>query len=222
MADGKKTFIFYSDWINMINEMPDKDAGELLKHILRYVNDENPTTDNLLVKMAFGHMKPMLKSDLKKWDTQLQRFSDMGKKSAKKRALNRSQPTLTHVEPTSTVNDNVNVNVNVNDNIKKENRFNFRKSLVDYGFDENLVNDWITVRKTKKASNTKTAYNGFIKQVELCKMPINEILTECVNRSWGGLKAEWLETKIHTLTVKSQKMSASQIIQQVKNGTYGK
>ena len=42
MAQGKKTFIFYSDWINMVREMPDKDAGALLKHILSYVNDENP------------------------------------------------------------------------------------------------------------------------------------------------------------------------------------
>ena len=44
--------------------MPNSDAGELIKHVLSYVNDENPTTDNILVKMAFGHMKPMLKKDL--------------------------------------------------------------------------------------------------------------------------------------------------------------
>ena len=116
MAEGKKTFIFYSDWINMIREMPNSDAGELLKHVLSYVNDENPVTDNLLVKMAFGHMKPMLKKDLDKWEKQLQQFSKMGKKSAEKRALNLVEPKLTYVEPTSTVNVNVNVNDNVNKN----------------------------------------------------------------------------------------------------------
>jgi len=119
MAENKKTFIFYSDWINMIKEMPDKDAGQLLKHILSYVNDEEPTTDNILVKMAFGHMKPMLKSDLEKWEKQLTKFSEMGKASAKKRAELKVEPTLTYVEPTSTVNDNVNVNVNVNDNVNE-------------------------------------------------------------------------------------------------------
>jgi hypothetical protein len=110
MADGKKTFIFYSDWINMVREMPNEDAGALLKHVLSYVNDEDPITDNVFVKMAFGHMKPMLKRDLDNWEKQLERYSKMGKKSAEKRALNIEQPTLTYVEHTSTVNDNVNVN----------------------------------------------------------------------------------------------------------------
>ena len=116
MAEGKKTFIFYSDWINMVSEMPDKEAGMLLKHILEYVNDKYPETDNPLVKMAFGHMKPMLKKDLDKWAKQLQKYSDMGKLSAEKRKKQHKatqvEPTLTHVEPRNTVNDNVNVNNN--------------------------------------------------------------------------------------------------------------
>jgi len=117
MATGKKTFIFYSDWSNMIKEMPNEDAGELLKHILAYVNNENPESKNLLVKMAFGHMKPMLKADLLKWDKQLKSYSNMGKKSAEARASNKVEPTLTKVKPTSTVNVNVNVNDNVNVNV---------------------------------------------------------------------------------------------------------
>lgn len=122
MAENKKTFIFYSDWINMVREMDNEDAGELLKHILSYVNDENPTTDNKFVRMAFGHMKPMLKKDLDKWDNQLKKYSEMGKRSAE---LRKTKPNSTHVEPTltkvermNTVNDNV--NVNVNDNVNKE------------------------------------------------------------------------------------------------------
>jgi hypothetical protein len=107
MAEGKKTFIFYSDWINMVREMPDIDAGVLLKHILSYVNDENPTTDNLLVKMAFGHMKPLLKSDLDKWEGIRLKRKEAGAKggvaSAKQKQANAKQ-----VQP---VNDNVNVSI---------------------------------------------------------------------------------------------------------------
>ena len=117
MAAGKKTFIFYSDWINLVREMDNEDAGELLKHLLSYVNDEDPTTENKFVKMAFGHMKPMLKRDLDKWDKQLKKFSDMGKASAEKRkvklAKTNVEPKLTQVKPTCTVNDNDNVNVNI-------------------------------------------------------------------------------------------------------------
>ena len=123
MAEGKKTFVFYADWGRMIKALPNEDAGQLIKHILAYVNDENPTTENPLIKLAFAHFEPMLKSDLKKWEIKLARYSKMGKASASKRKSTKAEPTLTKVQPTLTVNDNVNVNVNVNDNdnvIKKE------------------------------------------------------------------------------------------------------
>lgn len=203
MAEGKKTFIFYSDWINMVREMPNEDAGELLKHILSYVNDENPETKNILVKMAFGHMMPILKRDLKKWETQLKTYSEMGKKSAEKRALNQEQPKSTYVEPTPTVNDNDNdndnVNVNENDfeNKKKEKEvFNFRKSLIDSGGEIKLVEDWLKVRKTKKATNTETALEGFINEVLKSKKGINDILKICIERDWKGFKNSWLENDI--------------------------
>lgn len=150
MAEGKKTFIFYSDWINMVREMDNEDAGELLKHILSYVNDENPTTDNKFVKMAFGHMKPMLKSDLDKWDKQLKKFSDMGKASAESRKVKKKptyvKPTLTQVEPTCTVNDNDNVNDIID------------KSIINKTKEQLFLEDWNELRLThlKKRSNIKT------------------------------------------------------------------
>ena len=117
MAKGKKTFIFYSDWINMIREMENEDAGELLKHILSYVNDENPDTNNKFVKMAFGHMKPLIKKDLIQWEKQILKYSEMGKESARKRKEQHNstyvEPKSTYVEPMNTVNDNVNV-INTN------------------------------------------------------------------------------------------------------------
>ena len=108
MAEGKKTFIFYSDWINMVREMPDADAGALLKHVLGYVNDENPITDNTLVKMAFGHMKPLIKTDLKKWDVIREKRKEAGAKGGKRTQANAKQiqANAKQVQP---VNDNVNV-----------------------------------------------------------------------------------------------------------------
>tara|TARA_R110000796_G_scaffold244574_1_gene367759 strand:- start:545 stop:1150 length:606 start_codon:yes stop_codon:yes gene_type:complete len=112
MAENKKTFVFYSDWSNMINEMPNNDAGELLKHILSYVNDENPTTENVLVRMAFGHMKPLLKTDLIKWEGIRQKRSEYGKKGGQAKAKQK----LAKAKQVEAVNGNVNVNV-----INKEN-----------------------------------------------------------------------------------------------------
>lgn len=75
----------------------------------------------------------------------------------------------------------------------KDNRFDFKLSLLDYGFLDNLVNEWLVIRKNKKASNTETAFNGFVSQVELTGLDKNEVLKTCVERSWSGLKAEWLK-----------------------------
>lgn len=78
------------------------------------------------------------------------------------------------------------------DDLKIE-KFSFKKSLLDYGFTENLVDDWLKVRKTKKLTNTETAFEKFIKEVEVAKIDINEVLKTCVEYSWGGFNHEWLE-----------------------------
>ena len=44
--------------------------------------------------------------------------------------------------------------------------FNFKKSLLEYGFDPLLVDEWMAIRKTKKAINSEFSYNSFISQVE--------------------------------------------------------
>lgn len=68
MAEDKKSFLLYADLIHTIEQMPKDDAGELFLHILKYVNDQNPTSDNLIVKLTFEPIKQQLKRDLKVWE----------------------------------------------------------------------------------------------------------------------------------------------------------
>ena len=98
MAEGKKSFIAYSDWKATFDELSDEDAGRLIKHIFAYVNDENPVTDNVLIRVAFAQFKQTLKRDLVKWNEQLQQRRDAGKRSAEKRALEKSNERSTVVE----------------------------------------------------------------------------------------------------------------------------
>jgi hypothetical protein len=78
--------------------------------------------------------------------------------------------------------------------------FNFRSKLLTYGFEKTLVSDWLAVRQKKRLANTETAYNGFINQIQEAVsktgLSINEILTQCVEDSWGGFKCIWLINKI--------------------------
>jgi len=75
--------------------------------------------------------------------------------------------------------------------LKKE-KFNFRKSLIQEGFEENLIEDWLVVRKTKKLSNTKTAFEKFLKEVEKSNEDKNIVLRTCAEKSWGGFNHQWL------------------------------
>ena len=72
-------------------------------------------------------------------------------------------------------------------------KFSFYNSLIDYGFKKELVYDWIAVRKNKKATNTQTAFNSFIREIEKRTCDLNEILEFIVSKNWSGFKWEWYD-----------------------------
>lgn len=197
MADSKKGFVLYADQRSIVDMLPNEKAGELLKHIFAYVNDENPISSDPLVNLAFEPIKLQLKRDLKRWEDTRSQRSKAGQISAEKRKQ-QNQQMLTHVESVeqtstkSTVIDNVNVKVNVIDNIYTPPSFDFKKSLLYLGFDSKLVSEWIKVRKAKKLTNTETALDKFIKQVELTGLDKNLVLEKCVEKSWGGFESSWI------------------------------
>lgn len=127
MAENKKSFILYSDFKEVFNELSDQDAGQLIKHIFKYVNDENPETENPIVKISFIPIKLSLKRDLKKWDKYIKRQRDNGKKGGRPTA-NPNEASLTQQNPLLTQKtqaliekpkkaDSVSVSVSVNDSV---------------------------------------------------------------------------------------------------------
>lgn len=90
-------------------------------------------------------------------------------------------------------NDNKEIDTSISFKSKSK-KFNFKKALLEYGADEKFVDEWITIRKSKKASNTELAFKNFIAEVEKTGMNINEVLKiVAVEKQWRGFKAEWLE-----------------------------
>jgi hypothetical protein len=209
MAENKKSFVLYTDSKGLIDQLPDDIAGRLFKHIFAYVNDEDPVSDELILNIAFEPIKTQLKRDLVKWSNQTEQRRQAGLKSAEIRKRNSTEFNERSISSTDNVNVNVSVNDNVSDNVndsvillKKETKsiFSFERSLIDYGFDKNLVIDWLKVRKTKKATNTETAFNKFIEEVEKRECNINEILEVCVEKSWSGFKWSWIDNLKQTNT----------------------
>lgn len=80
MATDKKSFLLYCDIIHTIEQLTDEQAGHLFKHILQYVNDKDPQTDNVITKIAFEPIKQTLKRDLKKYEDIRKRNSENARK----------------------------------------------------------------------------------------------------------------------------------------------
>ena len=62
---------------------------------------------------------------------------------------------------------------------------------------EQVWNDFIKIRKAKKAPLTQTALNGIEREAEEAGWTLDEAITECVTRGWQGFKAEWVKPKQH-------------------------
>jgi hypothetical protein len=113
MAKDKKGFILYSDQKELFEQLPNEKAGELIKFIMAYVNDENPQTDDLIINLAFTPIKQQLKRDLIKFEEKKEIRSKAGKAGAEKRWQNIANDS-------KRISDiaKIAVNVNVNDNVK--------------------------------------------------------------------------------------------------------
>ena len=114
MAKDKKSFILYVDQKDLWNKLPDEIAGKLIKHIYSYVSDENPTSKDLIIEIAFEPIKQQLKRDLKLFEEKRVSRSQAGKQGASKRwqsMANDSNAISSIAKIAVNVNDNVNVNV---------------------------------------------------------------------------------------------------------------
>jgi hypothetical protein len=121
MAEGKKSFVLYSDIIHTVRKLPNNKAGELFKLILSYVNDENPTTKDLAVDLVFEPIKQQLKRDLKQWEETREKRSEAGKLGGRPKKQEEAKEANAFSEKQTEAKKAVNGNVivNVNDTVNK-------------------------------------------------------------------------------------------------------
>jgi len=169
MAENKKAFVLYADLLKTVELLQDDKAGELFKHILRYVNDENPVPSDILIEICFEPIKQQLKRDLKKYEAKRLQWSEAGKKSAEQRALNRLNERSTDSTDVSlrstdsTVKDTVTVTVKdtVNNKKKKVQRKNeFYNSLLQLSesYNETTVTEFFEYWTESGENDLKMRY----------------------------------------------------------------
>ena len=88
---------------------------------------------------------------------------------------------------------------NNRDNKKRDNNppvynppFDFLQALLDAGVSAETANAWLAVRKAKRCVNTALAWKETLAEIRKSGRSAEECIRECVIRSWGGFKAEWL------------------------------
>ena len=83
MAANKKSALIYVEWISIFEKLSDEEAGKLIKHFFRYVNDENPEAPDRLTELLFEPIKQQLKRDLKKYEAICERNRGNGSKGGR-------------------------------------------------------------------------------------------------------------------------------------------
>lgn len=202
MAKDKKSFLLYCDLIHVVNKLTNEKAGELFKHLLAYVNDEDPQTDDVIIDLVFEPIKQSLKRDLKKYKEIQEKRSAAGKKSAKNRSKSTSVNTSQQVLTNSTVNDNVNVSVNVNDiNTYQYLKENYTSRIETFEMqNKNNIDDY---EKFTKVFNQKVILEDITEpKKQFARLEL--------------LKTNWKKEKSSD---KKEKRSAAEIIKEVKYGT---
>ena len=91
MAKEKNSFVLYTELIETVDELTNEQAGVLFKHILRYVNDQNPDAPDEMTRLLFIPIRQNLKRDLKKWESIRLRNSLNGQKGGRPKKTEKTQ-----------------------------------------------------------------------------------------------------------------------------------
>ena len=221
MAEIKKGFILYSDQKELFEQLPDDKAGQLIKHIFKYVNLEKPITDDLIINLAFTPIKQQLKRDLIKYENKKDNLSKAGiegnlkrwnlaaynKYKAGKISLNEavniakgrkaSQGDKMPSPNVPFIADNVNVNVNVNDNVNDNDNVIVNVNDIKKELNNNLWIEQICMKKKLEIIDVKEYLNIFINDLELkddLQKPIKELKKHFIN--WLNIQVKNVKKEI--------------------------
>lgn len=103
---------------------------------------------------------------------------------------------------------------NIKNNIQNTNKKNTKKSdldlLADFGITGQLADDFIVLRKAKKAPITETALKGYQSEADKAGISICEAVAIAIKRNWQGFNADWNWQGVLPNNQQTQKMTFSE------------
>ena len=196
------SFIFYRSFYEAVKKIPKGEREELYEAIFEYaLNGECYTGDNGVAGMVLEFVRPQIDANIQR------RMNGMKGAEAGKKG---GRPKKPQENPTETpnVNDNVECkclndlkeNISINRD-KKENepKFNFKKSLLDLGVPPEYVDEWLLIRKSKKAVNTEMALKVLTDEANKAGIMVADAVRMCCENQWRGFKAEYYANLIRSM-----------------------
>ena len=115
---------------------------------------------------------------------------DAGKRGAAKRWL--SPPDAPPIAPPNATPIATNNQEPITNNHKPKNT---NTVAPPYGVTVMVWQDWLKLRKAKKAAVTQTALDGIQREADKARVSLQTALETCCERGWTGFKAEWMQSQ---------------------------
>lgn len=222
----KNSFTLFLDSLKVLDKMTNEQAGIFIKTLYHFKSTGEILPLDFGMEMAVTPFINQFLRDDEKYNEFILKQRENGKKGGRPitaaideetqtnpplltetqdnpnipSLLEETQKTFTYTNTYTTTNTNTSTKTNTDIDTKNNNKaFDFFNALIISGAKQNLVNDWMLVRKNKKATNSETAFKNFLSQVNKSGKDINEVLELCIAKDWKGFDAKWVEGK-NTIT----------------------
>lgn len=143
-------------------------------------------------------------------------ISQAGEKSSSDETGEKTSPTgenfsQTGEKSSSDLVKKVHTQNNNKNTIQNNNKKNTKKSvldlLADFGITGQLADDFIVLRKAKKAPITETALKGYQSEADKAGISICEAVAIAIKRNWQGFNADWNWQGVLQNNQQTQKMT---------------
>ena len=192
---GKEFAKIWQSWLDSIEQLPtEKDRGELALAIFRYaLNRQEYIGSNVYVKITM----PIITKTIDISEQNALNGQKGGQKSVESRFASSgatSGASSAGSSAASNTKDNRHKTIDNRHKTKDDNNiFDFRTELIKKGCSESLADEYIAMRKKKKASISELVFRNLESEIENNGLSFPEVILECLTRNWQGFKAEWIK-----------------------------
>jgi uncharacterized protein YdaU (DUF1376 family) len=176
------------DWY-YLDEQPIPEENQVVIRRLRLGSDEVKYLQNVLsdffVLGKTGYTHKRIEVEIKDYHEQVEKNKNNGKLGGRPK---KTQSVISGLPDESQNNPN-HKPITTNHKPKKESATSV---ACPPDVSQQIWNDWVALRKSKKAPITQTVLNGAIAEAKILGWPLEKFLAEWCSRGSQGLKAEWI------------------------------